>query len=299
MAGLALAGCSPHASGGGDSDVTDVQATAEPAATDVALWLADRDAGAVLRVGAIDGQIEVLADVTQLGPLVLGEPSSVRRGPDDALYVTTYSPSGVTRMAEGDAQSFFSDSYLEEPVELAFRGDELFVLGNDTGNVVVVDADGQFVRELGYPEMRNAHDMAFGPDDLLYVATSYSVALEGGVQKWDVDAGALVDVLASEEEMGRATGLAFDEGGWLYVADSMHGTVARFDPDGGSFEAIVAEGLDQPVSLAVVGREMFVADRAGVHRFDVVSGERLDSIVGSDQVERVRGVSLATVAQRR
>jgi len=238
-------------------------------------------------------------DAGELGTELLGEPSSVRRGPDDALYVTTYSPSGVTRLFGGEATTFFTDSYLEEPVELAFRGEELFVLGNDTGNVVVADGTGQMQRELGYPEMRNAHDMAFGPDGLLYVATSFSVALEGGVQRWDVDSGELVGVLASEGEVGRATGLAFDDEGWLYVADSMRGTVVRFAAESGTMDRVVVDGLEQPVSLAVAAGELYVADRAGVHRFDADGGERLGDVLASDEVERVRGVSLATATSGR
>ncbi|MEQ9318470.1 MAG: hypothetical protein RIF41_04895 [Polyangiaceae bacterium] len=298
IAGLALAGCSAPSVGRGDSDATDLQGNDEEAETSVALWLADRDASAVLRVSALDGRIEILADALEMGPLLLGEPSSVRRGPDDALYVTTYSPSGVTRLEGGEASTFFTDSYLEEPVELAFRGDELFVLGNDTGNVVVADGGGSFVRELGYPEMRNAHDMAFGPDGWLYVATSYNIGLEGGVQKWDVDTAELVGVFAGEDEVGRATGLAFADGGWLYVADSMHGTVVRFDADAGAFDAVVVEGLDQPVSLVIVHDDLFVADRSGVHRYDARSGDVLGEIASPEHVERVRGVTAATAPSR-
>jgi sugar lactone lactonase YvrE len=227
-------------------------------------------------------------------PELLDRPSSVRRGPDGALYVATFHNSGVTRLDDGGATRFFADSYLEEPVELAFHGDRLFVLGNDTANVVVADADGAFLDEFGYPEMRNAHDMAFGPDGLLYVATSVSIALEAGLQAWDVDQRQLVDAFAPEDEVGRATAVAFDAEGDLYVADGMHGRVLRYDLASRALaEVVIDEGLDQPVSLDLsTDGALYVADRLGVHRFDATSGAPLGNL--ADEVERPRGVTVVT-----
>jgi len=227
------------------------------------LLITDRGADGVFRY-SLDGHL--VAQVAGATDAALRRPSETRRGPDGALYISSFGDNVIHRLDAGEATTFFGSSALEEPTTLFFADRDLYVLGNDTQNVVVIDPAGTLVAEVA-TELRGAHDMALGPDGLLYVATAASLGEPGCLQVWDPDLGERVAVFGAELE--RATALAFDAGGDLYVADYDAGAIHRYDPVARRWEATVATGLASPLDLAFDGAgRLHVLTERGVERLD-------------------------------
>lgn len=236
--------------------------------------VADRGLDRILSLSTAGEVHGVVAEAPSDEAALLDDPSAVRLGPDGSLFVACFGSNRITRWpVDGPGETFFHDVYLEEPVALAWYGDGLLALGNDTANVAVITAEGALASEFGYPDLRDGHDMALGPDGLLYVATSQHIGHGGAIQVWDVEHEALVDVFGPPDEVGRATGLAFGPDGALYVADHMHGQLLRFEPPRLD-RVLVSEGLAGPLGVAFGpdGR-LYVADEAGIHAFDPETGE--------------------------
>lgn len=204
------------------------------------LFITDRGADAVFRFSADGHLVEEVATA-------LRRPSETRRGQDGALYVSSFGGNTIERLSGGETTTFFASSALEEPTTLFFSGGDLFVLGNDTRNVVIIGPDGELLAEAA-TELRGAHDMALGPDGRLYVATDRNLGASGCVQVWDPATGARVAVFGPELE--RATALAFDARGDLLVADYDAGTIVRYDPETRQRLELVARGLASPLDLA-------------------------------------------------
>jgi DNA-binding beta-propeller fold protein YncE len=290
------AGCS--ASGSGDCAVCGSMAPGY-------LFVADRDADAILRY---DARTAELIDVFAAGAeMRVDRPSSVRLGPDASLYLAGFGRGDVVRydVRTGELQGiFFADpGVLEEPVELLFRGSQLVVLGNDTRNAVVIDQAGAVADDFGYPDMRAAHDFAFGPDGLLYVGTDWHPQRETAIQVWDVTAGTLVRDFGGLDDLAAATGVAFASDGLLHVADSFRNQVVVFDPATGARDRVLVgeeeELLDEPLALDFgPDRALYVVDRAGVHRFDPATGDHLSWFVraGEGPLGRARSITFVTEA---
>ena len=224
------------------------------------LFIADRGANRIVEFDGLTG--DWVRDVTSVD-----RPSSVRLGPDRALYVAAFGRSEILRIDAGASHQFFQDTdILEEPVELLFRGSELVVLGHDTHNAIVIDPTGTMTHDVGYPDMRGAHDFAFAPDGLLYVATEHDVSLGTAIQVWDVNAGTMIGHFGSLDQLANATGIVA-QGDDLYITDYERGLILRFT-DG--VPTTIADGLTRPVSieLAPDGRFLVIDDR-GVHRYDI------------------------------
>ena len=224
------------------------------------MFVADRTANRIVEFDGVTG--EWLAD----GPSV-DRPSSVRFGPDHKMYVAGFGGSEILRVDAGTQSSFFRDTQiLEEPVELLFHGPELVVLGHDTHNAVTIDPTGAMVHDVGYPDMRGAHDFAFGSDGLLYVATEHDVPLGTAIQVWDVTAGTMVHHFGTLDQLANATGIAA-VGDDLYVTDYERGRLIRFTA---GTPTIIAEGLVHPISIELGFDERFyVIDERGVHRYEI------------------------------
>ncbi len=246
---------------------------ADPAVppADGTVYVADRGGNAILRYDAISGAFD---DVFAAGgDAHVDRPSSVRIGPDGHVYLAAFGKGEIVRY---DAAStammgvFYADTTaLEEPVELLFKGDELVVLGNDTNNVVVLDAAGGLVRDFGAPDMLGAHDMAIGPDGMLYVGLPSSVERGTALQVWDPETGTLRRDFGTYDQLASATGIAFGDG-MIYVADHERDQIVQFDADsGGPRGALVTEGLVAPISLDVgPDGALYIVDAEGVKRFE-------------------------------
>lgn len=225
------------------------------------MYVADRGANRIVTFDGVTGEY--------LGALAENDrPSCVRPGPDGALYVASFGDSEVTRIDPTTGETlglFYKDTnVLEEPVELLFRGTELVVLGNDTNNAIVIDASGTMTHDVGYPDMRGAHDFVFGSDGLLYVATEHDVSTNSAMQIWDVASGEQLATFGSLDQIANATGVALVDGA-LLVTDFERGTLLRFD---GQEPTILATDLKHPVALELgLDGMLYIADETGIVRY--------------------------------
>lgn len=233
----------------------------EPPAPSV-MFVADRGANRIVQFDGITGE--------WLGELAsIDRPSSVRLGPDHMLYIAGFGDSAITRIDASGAPSdmFYKDTeVLEEPVELVFHGAELVVLGHDTHNAIVIDPSGAMVHDVGYPDMRGAHDFSFGSDGLLYVATEHDASLGTAIQVWDLALGTMIDRFATLDQLANATGItAIDDA--LYVTDYERGRLVRFT---GPDMVVLVDDLVHPISIEQ-GPDglLYIIDERGIHRYDV------------------------------
>ena len=90
---------------------------------------------------------------------------------------------------------------------------------------------------------------------------------------WPREAG-LVDGGSESSQLDRPTGLAWDDKGRLYIADSGNGAIRRLLPDG-SLETVAGgeSGLVTPMGLAWSGRHGLVVADPGAHGMWMVSEE--------------------------
>ena len=244
------------------------------------LLIADRDGDRVLIDDGEGRTVLVHEDTCELT-----RPASVVVGPDRDLFVATFSPSSVLAF---DSQAdfvgvFYADvAYLEEPVALAFQHDHLYVLGNDTRSMVVLDRAGGFVTEFGYPAMRDGHDFEFGPDGSLYVCTSPTSRADGLVQIWRDHA--LVGSFAPPDEVELATSIAFDADGNALVSDFRYGTITSYNPATGERLAVMDQRFERPLNIEFSPNgALHVLDAQGVWRI-TNDGERQLRVPSSELV---------------
>lgn len=269
---LVVAGCGVEAD--------PVPPTPPPATT---LFVSDYGADAIFKYDALTG---AFTGVFAAGSAQrVDRPASVRLGPNGQLYAAGFGQGDIVRY---DATTgammdvFYKDTtLLEEPVELAFHGDDLVVLGNDTANAVVIDVHGRATRELGYPLMRDAHDFVLD-GERLFVGTDSSDQLGTAIQTWDLAASTLVRSFGSHDELATATGLALIDD-VLYACDFERNWVWRFDAETGeSLGVLVDTHLQGPVSLERgPDGALTVLDRQGVHRFDLETGAYLSTLIAA------------------
>lgn len=264
------------------------------------LFVTDRGGDSILRYDGVTGQFD---DVFASGLTSrIDRPSSVRLGPSGHLYLAGFGRGDVVRFdVESGAMMdvfYWDTQLLEEPVELLFRGDDLVVLGNDTQNAVVIDAQGAATRSFGYPDMRAAHDFVMSPDESrIYVATDSHPQLGSALQVWDATTGALIRHFGTASELTSATSVALGGDGLLYACDYERNEVVRFDPATGALVGIVTGLLDAPVSIDFgPDGALYVLDRVGIHRIDPDTGEELSLLitVGDGHNEAPRSFTFVT-----
>lgn len=243
-----------------------------------AVYVSDYRANAIVRYDLGGELIDVFAEGAEQR---VDRPASVRRGPDGALYSAGFGQGDINRYDDTGQMTdvFYWDTrLLEEPVELEFRGEHLFVLGNDTKNLVEIDAAGRFVRELGYPLMRGAQDFVLD-GQLAYVATEHHPQLGASLQVWDLETGALTRSFAKFDEVAFASGLTLHDH-TLLISDLERGTITRFDPATGDNLGIVVQDLLLPVEIDIGpdGR-LYALDLTGLHAFDATTGAALGTLI--------------------
>jgi len=270
-------------------------ATADPAPVEPALFISDYRANAIVRYDLSGNLLDMKAGDDQR----LDRPVSARRGPDGQLYSAGFGRGDINRydLATGEINDvFYWDTVvLEEPVELEFAGDHLYVLGNDTKNLVEIDRDGQFVRELGYPLLRGAQDFVID-GARAYVATEHHPTLGASLQVWNLDSGTLERSFATFDEVSFASGLTLHEG-TLLVSDLERGTITRFDPATGDNLGVLATGLAAPVEIDIgPDGALYALDLGGLHRLDATTGEALATLVriSGGPLERPLGFTFVT-----
>jgi sugar lactone lactonase YvrE len=252
--------------------------TSEPPAS--TLFVSDYRANAIVRY---DGTTGELIDVFAQGlDQRVDRPAGVQRGPDGHIYAAGFGRGDVVRYdpATGAMMDVFywDTRLLEEPVELAFRGDHLFVLGNDTKNLVELDPRGAVVRSFGDPIMRGAQDFVID-GDVAFVATESHPTLGTAIQEWDLATGTLGRAFGTYDELAFAAGLALHDG-ILYVSDFERGQVTRFDAATGVSLGVLVTDLSAPVDVDVgPDGTLHVLDALGLHRFDRALGKLLGTLV--------------------
>lgn len=183
---------------------------------------------------------------------LLERPAGVTQTPDGALWIASFGSGAIVRNAEGVEDVHFVDrDVLEEPVALAWHEQRLYVAGNDTSNVVVLDRDGDLLANLSDPWLRQPHDLAFGPGGELVVATSPVFQAPGAVQVRDPASGEVLRWLVPPDEVFEVQALAFD-GDELLVADWHADRILRYDfHTGERLDSWAADGWAGPQDLAV------------------------------------------------
>ena len=169
----------------------------------------------------------------------LGNATSLAFGPDRQLYVSSRFEGTVSRVnAAGEVEKFAEG--LGVAFGLAFnRAGDLFV-GDRSGTIHRVDADGHATTFATLPPSVAAFHLAMGPDDTLAVAAPtlnsadnlYRVSPSGEVTRW-------------MDGFGRPQGLAFDAHGVLHVVDALAGDsgVYRVSSDGQRTLVVSGAGL--------------------------------------------------------
>jgi hypothetical protein len=254
----------------------------------------DLDTGAFL--GALLGADDLPVDVAAGG----FQPSATAVVGDEIL-VTNY-VSGELLAFDAHLGSFRGVVHengaaalrIEEPASLCVMGDLVLVLGNDTRNVGILDAQGEVLGELGGPvPIRNPHGLDVTDDGLVLIATSPSTVELGLVQVWDLATGERVSHFAPWPEVQEGTHVVLDPAGRAVVTDWFQDSLFRYDPGSGErIDVWVDQGLDRPVavSFAPDGRA-FVLDRAGVHEIDPFGGLRL-VVDGTDHFDWPRNLEI-------
>lgn len=231
------------------------------------LLVADYAADAIFRFDAVTGApLGVFAQGTAAR---VDRPAGLRAGPDGQLYSAGFGRGEVVRydLASGQMMDvfFWDTTLLEEPVELAFAGDEVLVLGNDTANIVAIDPTGHATRSFGAPLMRDAHDFVVDGARVL-VGTDQSATLGHAIQIWDLARGTLQGSFGTPAELTTATSLAL-AGDRLLVADWERDRVVAFDAASGAFAGVFADGFTGPVALEVTEHGVDVLDRSRIRRY--------------------------------
>ena len=194
------------------------------------------------------------------GAQPLSRPSSAREHDDGTLYVAHFDSSAIYRYdgETGEPLSlFYRDTWwLEEPVELHFVDELLYVLGNDSRNIVVLEereGAGRLVGEFASARIVDPHDFLFLPSGLVLIAAMRGPARPGALQLWDLGRDEEIDSFGGEDELGVATGLALGSDGLLYVADNKRDQLVRYDLETRSkLDTLVADDplLTAPIDLA-------------------------------------------------
>lgn len=148
----------------------------------------------------------------------LVNPTSMALGPDGRLYVSSRFEGRVYRVHE-DGQYEVIGSDLGIATGLAFTADGMLYVGDRSGTLFRIDAQGRTETVATLPGSMAAFHLAVGPDGWIYVAaptlstydTLSRVHPDGRVERL-------------EWIFGRPQGLAFDAHGVLHVVEALAGS---------------------------------------------------------------------------
>ena len=179
------------------------------------------------------------------------------------MYVSSRHDETIYQVTPNGSMSSYAEG-MGVATGIAFDRDENLYVGDRSGTIFKIARDRQiFVFATLEPSMA-AYHLAFGPDGYLYV-TGPTTSSFDCVHRIS-DHG---EVEVFYRGLGRPQGMAFDEGGNLYVASSMGGRrgVVRIGQDRQAELFLSGPGV---VGLAFTpSRAMIVATTNALHRVDV------------------------------
>jgi len=168
----------------------------------------------------------IRADGTREGVAAdLANPTSMALGPDGSMYISSRFEGQVYRLTDDDRAEVYAAD-LGVPTGLAFDREGTLFVGDRSGTIFRVSRDRQVDSYATLPASVAAFHLAFGPDDCLYVSAP---TLSAHDVVYRITPDRLVDELCGG--FGRPQGLAFDDGGMLYIADALAGAsgISRVD----------------------------------------------------------------------
>jgi sugar lactone lactonase YvrE len=178
-------------------------------------------------------------------------PTSMAIDPQGRLYVSSRFEGTVYRVAsDGSVEPFATD--LGVACGLTFAPDGTLFVGDRSGTVFRVDADGRATTFASLPPSVAAFHLAIGPDLVLYV-TGPTLASYDSLYRVDPDG----TVTTRYAAFGRPQGLAFDAKGSLHVVEALAGSsgLYRVPPHGDPEIVLAGPGL---VGVAFDGRGALV-----------------------------------------
>lgn len=198
--------------------------------------------------------------------LDLPNPTSIALGPDGTMFVSSRFEGQVYKLvSDSRAEIFAAD--LGVPTGLAFSRDGSLFVGDRSGTVFRVSPNRQVEPFATLPASVAAFHLAFGPDDNLYVSAP-TLSTHDAVYRISPDR--LVDTLC--DGFGRPQGLAFDDGGMLYVADALAGASGLYRIDVNVADPVPELVAATPVVVGLAfdpSGGLNVASADTIWRFDV------------------------------
>jgi sugar lactone lactonase YvrE len=163
-------------------------------------------------------------------------PTSLAIDPQNRLYVSSRFEGAVYRVSPDGAAELFAHD-LGVACGLAFSRQGTLFVGDRSGTIFKVDAEGRAEVFASLPASVAAFHLAFGLDDALYVSGPtlsscdhlYRIAPDG-------------TVTTERARFGRPQGLAMDRGGTLFVVEALAGASGLYKLRPGSAPELVLSG---------------------------------------------------------
>jgi sugar lactone lactonase YvrE len=163
----------------------------------------------VFRVG-LDGNVEpYLSDILN--------PTGLAWGPDECLYISSRADGTVYRAGANREIEVFADE-LGTATGIAFDRDGILYVGDRRGTIFRIEPNGEPRSFCHLEPSVAAYHLAFGPDGSLFV-TAPSLSPVDPVFRISINA----EVEVFHRGFGRPQGMAFDDGGTLYVTEGLVG----------------------------------------------------------------------------
>lgn len=244
--------------------------------------VADRARNAIVAIDAADGRI--------LGDLVVPDdggsasydrmdrPVDATLLPDGSLVVANFGPGSVLRF-DGETGEyldtlFYDTQVLEEPTAVRWTGEHLLVLGNDSGNLLVLDESGVAMSTMGDPGLRYPLDLALGPEPgTVFLTSARNTSIDATVQLWDYLAGERLAWFSHPDSARPAVGVVVDCHDAVLLSDPAG--VTRLRPAGQLDRWVRDRDLpvDAPSRLRTApDGQVWVSSKHGMSRLDVEGG---------------------------
>jgi hypothetical protein len=162
--------------------------------------------------------------------------TSMTIGPDGRLYVSSRFDGRVYRVQEGGRYEVVA-SDLGIATGLAFSRDGVLFVGDRSGTIFTIDAQGRTDTFATLPPSVAAFHLAFGPDGALYVSAPTLATYDFVRRIWPDGR-----VESLDPQFGRPQGLAFDAQGVLHVVEALAGASGVYALRSGRSRELVVSG---------------------------------------------------------